>query len=300
MHDLSACPVCGSERIRHQSTAPTTRGNDQREWRIDRCEGCSHGFMNPQPTWAELETYYSGSYAPYDPSHGGRAPDDQIVEKARTEGEFRHVKITPGMRILDVGCGAGFFLRIASRLGADVQGVEPSDIAASRARQSGLQVQTGTVADFVRDNPGRQFDLITANHVIEHVPDPVQTLGLMKGLLAPGGIVWIAVPNSVCWFSRKLGEQWFSLDVPLHLMQFTLKSLARTGELAGLKVRSMATYSLPRSTADCLRMLLRRRLLIPHKVTGRIGLIDTVIAPRLARRHDADAEGEAILAEFVA
>ena len=47
-----------------------------------------------------------------------------------------------------MGCGGGYFLRIAARLGAEVQGVEPSDIAASRARAEGIAVFTGTLEDY--------------------------------------------------------------------------------------------------------------------------------------------------------
>src|SRR5437660_1324092 len=112
MRQLSACPVCESTRIRHELDAPTTRGLDRKVWRIDRCEECTHGFVNPQPTWDELEAYYTESYDAYDPSHGAEASDDVVFEKARRDGEFRHVRISQGTRLLDVGCGAGFFLRI--------------------------------------------------------------------------------------------------------------------------------------------------------------------------------------------
>ena len=117
-------------------------------WNVDRCNTCSHGFMNPQPSWEELTPYYSADYDPYDPSHGASNADDKVVEQARQSGEFRHVKIVPGSRILDVGCGGGYFLRIAALLGANVEGVEPSAIAAERARASGLTVFTGGVEDY--------------------------------------------------------------------------------------------------------------------------------------------------------
>ena len=69
MRRLCTCPVCGSENIRHDFTAPTTRQTDMRQWKVDRCETCSHGFMNPQPSWDDLAPYYSKEYDPYDPSH---------------------------------------------------------------------------------------------------------------------------------------------------------------------------------------------------------------------------------------
>jgi 2-polyprenyl-3-methyl-5-hydroxy-6-metoxy-1,4-benzoquinol methylase len=113
MEKLIRCPVCRSENIRLDFTAPTTRKTDSRQWHVDRCETCSHGFMNPQPSWEELAPYYSKDYDPYNPSHAAHGPDDEVVAKAQRTGEFRHIKIAPGNRILDVGCGAGYFLRIA-------------------------------------------------------------------------------------------------------------------------------------------------------------------------------------------
>ena len=87
MQTLCACPVCKSEKIRHDFDASTTRGMDEKVWSIHRCEACSHGFMNPQPSWDELEAYYSASYDPYDPSHGAAAQDDAVVEKAGRDGD---------------------------------------------------------------------------------------------------------------------------------------------------------------------------------------------------------------------
>ena len=109
METLSKCPVCESGRIRFDYEAPTTRRMDSRMWRVDRCEACSHGFMNPQLSWDELSAYYSALYDPYDPTHGADGSDDQVVARATREGRFRHIAIGKGDRILDVGCGAVTF-----------------------------------------------------------------------------------------------------------------------------------------------------------------------------------------------
>jgi 2-polyprenyl-3-methyl-5-hydroxy-6-metoxy-1,4-benzoquinol methylase len=254
--------------------------------------------MNPQPSWDDLAEYYADSYAPYDESHGCETSDDVAVERARQEGEFRHVRITPGLRLLDVGCGGGFFLRIAARLGAEVQGIEPSETAASRARATGVPVATGVAEDCAESFGDRRYDLITANHVIEHTPDPIRTLGAMRQMLAMDGTIWIAVPNADCTFRHQLHSRWYSLDVPLHLMQFTMKSLRLAGERAGLRLISVRTHSLPSSTAAGLREVLRRRCLIPLRVTEQVGLFNKSVGPWLARRQDAQLQGEAIIAEF--
>ena len=292
MRDLTHCPVCGSDRIHHDFAARTTRKIDERIWQVDRCEDCTHRFMNPQPSWDELARYYSENYSPYDPGTGN---DDEIVAEAQRTGELRHIKIAPGEKLLDVGCGGGSFLRIAARLGAVVEGVEPSRVAAERCRSAGLEVFTGTLEQFAETHPERRFDILTANHVLEHVPDPVATLSVMKGRLSPGGRIWIAVPNADCYFCQTIRDVWHSTDLPYHLMQFSPKSLRVACERAGLDIRSLATYSLPSAVGSSIRQLLRYGYRVPYRLTSRVGLIDSYFAPRLARRLDAESRGEAIL-----
>jgi 2-polyprenyl-3-methyl-5-hydroxy-6-metoxy-1,4-benzoquinol methylase len=262
---------------------------------------CEHGFLNPQPSWEELAPYYGAGYHAYDPTHGAAdQDDDQLVNDARKRGEFRRIPIRPGSRVLDVGCGGGMFLRIRKRLGDEVQGVEPSPIGAERARAAGLPVFLGTVEQFAAQHPDRKYDIITANHVLEHVPQPVATLEVLRQLLVPGGYLWIAVPNAACVFCQSLRDVWHSTDLPFHLMQFTPRSLQVAGERAGLVVRSLSTDSMPSAVGASIRQWLRRRYKVPQRLTLRIGLIDTIVAPRVGRRLDASSQGEAIMVEFVA
>jgi 2-polyprenyl-3-methyl-5-hydroxy-6-metoxy-1,4-benzoquinol methylase len=299
MIDLKSCPVCGSDNIRHDYTAVTTTRSDEKRWQFSRCDSCPHGFLNPQPTWGELEPYYSPDYPPYDPFHSALASDDEVVAEARRRGEFRHVTITEGQRVLDVGAGAGFFLRIAVRLGAVATGVEPSPVAAERARQKGLKVFTGTVEMFAQAHSDQAFDLITANHVLEHTPDPVETLAAMKKLLGRGGgVIWISVPNADCYFCPKLKGSWHSADLPRHLMQFSSASLTRAGDRAGLAVESLRTFSLPGAVGESVRELLRHRHLVPRRLTAPMTWFDVALGPRLGARMDRQTRGEASLVRF--
>jgi 2-polyprenyl-3-methyl-5-hydroxy-6-metoxy-1,4-benzoquinol methylase len=202
--------------------------------------------------------------------------------------------------VLDVGCGAGWFLRISKKLGAIEQGIEPSEYAAALAKKQGLSVFQGTLESYVEQAPlGTQFDIITANHVIEHVPRPVDTLRAMKGLLAPGGYAWIAVPNADYPICRSLEGRWYSSDLPYHLMQFTPTSLAEAGRRAGLKVRSQTTESIPQFVAASMRLYLRYKWKLPRRLTQKLRVIDTA-SNWYAHRMDAKIAGEAILTEFVA
>jgi len=301
MQQLEKCPVCQVDSIRFDYTGMTSNAKiDTRTWDVWSCKSCGHGFINPQPSWEDLEPYYSSNYVAYDPLHGSVGDDEKTVSHALAEGKHRHVPLQPGTRLLDVGCGAGFFLRVAQKLGAIVQGVEPSAHGAKLARESGISVFHGNLEAYISSGEAGQFDVITANHVIEHVPNPVETLAMMKTLLAPGGYIWIAVPNAKYPLARKLKGLWHSTDLPWHLMQFSPESMALTGQRAGLKVRSQKTESIPRIVAGSLRLYLRYCWWLPRRLTLKIGLIDSRWAPGFARRMDQQCSGEAVITEFIA
>jgi 2-polyprenyl-3-methyl-5-hydroxy-6-metoxy-1,4-benzoquinol methylase len=255
--------------------------------------------MNPQPSWDELSVYYSSNYSPYEPMHGSDADDAASAAQARSAGKLRHILLPTGLRVLDVGCGGGYFLRVARLLGADVEGIEPSPHGVEQARKSGLQVFNGTVQDYEQSAGANRFDVITANHVVEHMPNPVEALVAMRNLLKPGGYIWIAVPNAGYPLAVKLRGRWHSSDLPYHLMQFTAHSLATAGERARLKLRLLTTESLPQPTAASIRLYLRYRWGLPRRITERVNWIERIWAPKLARKMDSKCSGEALITELI-
>src|SRR5262249_57535140 len=122
-------------------------------------------------------------------------------------------------RYLDVGCGSGGALGVARALGWRVAGIEMDDAAAAKARRFTDELHVGDVltAPFA---PGR-FDVVTAFHVLEHVPDPVAAARRMLDWLAPGGLLIVEVPNAGGLGARLFGGAWAGLELPRHLSPFT-------------------------------------------------------------------------------
>jgi SAM-dependent methyltransferase len=231
--------------------------------------------------------------------HGAKYSDDEEVKRALETGVIRFIKVPAGLRLLDVGCGGGWFLRICKKLGADVHGVEPSPHGAEISRRQGLNVFHGTLDEYAdRQDTATKFDVITANHVLEHVPDPVATLAIMKQLLAPGGYIWIAVPNAAYPIARALKGQWHSSELPYHLMHFCRQSMTEAGRRAGLRVRNQLTESATPHVAASIASFLRIRFYIPYRLTIRSRVIHA-IAQRYATRADSRTMGEGLLTEFV-
>lgn len=137
-------------------------------------------------------------------------------------------------RYLDVGCGSGGALGVARALGWQVAAIEVDEAAAAKARRFTRELHVGDVltAPFAS---GR-FDVVTAYHVLEHVPDPVAVIRRTLAWLAPGGLLIIEVPNAGGLGAGLFGKAWSGLELPRHLSHFSPETLERAVEQAGGRV----------------------------------------------------------------
>jgi SAM-dependent methyltransferase len=142
-------------------------------------------------------------------------------------------------------------------MGWRLAGIELDPEAAGKAR--------GVTPDiFVGDPrqapfPPASFDLITAFHVLEHLPDPLGALRAMLGWLAPGGLMIVEVPNADGLGARLFGRYWSGLDFPRHLVHFTPRTLGALVERAGGRVVARVHRTKPRYLTRSLRHWLRAR-----------------------------------------
>jgi SAM-dependent methyltransferase len=135
-------------------------------------------------------------------------------------------------RILDIGCGQGSFMLALKRAGYDqVEGLEVDEMAVAHCRACGLTVHEGNIlsADMA---PYGRYDLITMQHVLEHLPKDrmIETLRKLKEMLTEGGALYLAVPNA----QANTGAYWAFEDFT-HTFLFTSGSLYFVGRKAGYR-----------------------------------------------------------------
>lgn len=137
-------------------------------------------------------------------------------------------------KILDVGCGLGFFLEAAREKGWEVQGVEVSKYAASYvSRNLKIKVFQSTLENL--HLPPKSFDVITLFALVEHLVNPLQTLLEVKRLLKPGGLLVLTTPNQGSVTTKILGSRWFQYKYQGHLYFFNPKTLKILLKRAGFQ-----------------------------------------------------------------
>jgi 2-polyprenyl-3-methyl-5-hydroxy-6-metoxy-1,4-benzoquinol methylase len=147
----------------------------------------------------------------------------------------------PGGCLLDIGCGRGRFLTVMRLLGWRIHGIEPDERSAENARRSsGARIDAHLEDDLY---PPEHFDVITMNHVLEHIADPVTVLARCFRLCRPGGLLGVVVPNWRALSHRLFGRDWYALEPPRHTVMYEPRTLERTLERAGFRVRSLRTTS---------------------------------------------------------
>lgn len=157
-------------------------------------------------------------------------------------------------RVLDVGCGAGLAAEALAREGFDVMGIDaaPAVIAAAVAHAQGaalrLRYRVATTDDLLAE--GETFPVITALEVIEHVADLDAFVAGLRGLLAPGGLLFLSTLNRTkrSWVTAKLGAEYVLrwLPVGTHDWNRFLTPAEMAGLLrdAGLRVSETAGLSM--------------------------------------------------------
>jgi 2-polyprenyl-3-methyl-5-hydroxy-6-metoxy-1,4-benzoquinol methylase len=205
-------------------------------FQIALCRTCGVAQTLPRPDERELSRYYPPRYYPT------RAPAPAVYE--RTIGREQKEKLRflkrfrSGGTLLDIGCGAGYFVREASLAGFDAQGIELSADAASFGRsQWNLRIAEGDIRNAAYKNGS--FDVVTLWHVLEHLPDVHAMLAKTCSLLTHSGIVVVAVPNFGSVQARLFRGRWYHLDVPRHLFHYSPSSLSTVLAQHALVVRGI-------------------------------------------------------------
>jgi SAM-dependent methyltransferase len=240
--------------------------------------------MSPRPAFDERRRSFSDLYPLFDWALGRkRANADDMIRRYTNQIREINERQRPG-KLLDVGCGDGYFLLGMQRRGWEVRGIELHEKVAAYARDEvGLDVMTGAEHEV---DWGGKYDCITIMGVLEDVDDPNACLGRCLEHLNDDGLLVVQTHNVGSWEARLFGPHWFNIEAPRHVWHFSPKTLEQILRNNGFNQEQLLHYGAAFVTQRSIEN--RRGKVFPSSILDRairktIVMPAAVITPKLGQ-----------------
>ncbi|HEX8639653.1 MAG TPA: class I SAM-dependent methyltransferase [Allosphingosinicella sp.] len=194
--------------------------------RLYRCEATGTEFWRPTELAGDEQFYRRLS-----------AVARRYYQEWRWEYDLVHPHLGEDSRLLEIGCGRGYFLRSTEGKVGFAKGIEFNrEAIANKVTRWAVEATTIEQAAAAE---GASFDLVCSFQVLEHVVDPASFIRGAVAALKPGGTLALSVPNQAHRPFRRRSDP---LDLPPHHMNhFTHETLVRTAGVFGLEPISVHT-----------------------------------------------------------
>lgn len=225
------CLFCGAPTRLHLDGVVDNRFGTPGTYRVLACDACGGRQTSPRPDGPALKALYEAQY-----NYGGKTDRTYSATREKflfspfyrmllaVDGDISfHARAGKG-RLIDIGCNEGRGLELYKRNGFAPEGLELNSNAAAVARSRGFSVHETLIEDF---RPAAPYDVAVLSNVLEHALDPRDMLRHVKRILAPGGEVWISLPNVESALAARYGAAWVNWHVPFHIVHFSKDRLHR-------------------------------------------------------------------------
>lgn len=236
--NIEKCPLCGSPDLKKVFDVVDHFSSGE-SFPVCDCRSCGFRFTNNFPSEDLIGKYYdSPDYISHSDSDKGIANKlyhltrrYMLAEKAKLVSCYAGGE--PG-RLLDVGCGTGYFLQTAKEKGFTVTGIEKNERARMHAiTRFGLDVKDDKSFFDIADG---SFNVVTLWHVLEHLEHLNESIKKVRDILTPDGIAVMALPNHQGYDARFYQTSWAAYDVPRHLWHFSANAIEKMLNKHRLKI----------------------------------------------------------------
>ena len=199
---------------------------------IVRCLSCGLYRTQPAPVNGNLKAL----------SYTSMEDEPEILRKRRRRAHkkitsviARETAATSGIKILDIGCSVGYFVKYAKDKGFNCFGLDINTGSIEYARRdlnlSSLCIAEADALPFGKD----VFEAIVLSHVLEHLANPPECLRQIRRVLKPGGILLVIVPHHRGLIARLRPLSWLGWSPQTHYWHFTPEVIIQLLKEAGLK-----------------------------------------------------------------
>lgn len=267
------CPLCGDAK----TAQLFEKEFKNRTWHLSQCETCGIHFTDPQPTVDDMRLFYEGDYH-------AQLRQPEVAERIHGRKflgyrEWMLRYLGPG-RSLDIGCATGLFVRLLKDAGFQAEGIEANSLSAEwGSRHYEVPIRQGLFDPST--SAEANFDLVTMCDVLEHTPHPLDYLRSLRGVINPGGHVFVTFPDIesiesryFLFLSTALRRNWLwrNCHVPLHTWEFTPTTAERMFTQAGFEMVAFSRQTESASFGGAMAIFdLPTKLLAIPAVGGRFG-----------------------------
>ncbi|HLV01087.1 MAG TPA: class I SAM-dependent methyltransferase [Acidobacteriota bacterium] len=241
------CPVCEypSSKPRYELTDRFFKTTKE-HFLLYQCRSCGLLFQDQDQVQDRLSEFYPSGY--WWESNGTVSSFERFYrENVIRLDHLRFLKsiFRPprNLRLLDIGCGSGAFVKVAREAGFDAYGLESSPTAVRLAEKEvpGC-IFSGSEEQLIERE--EKFDIVVLFHCLEHIPNPFRYLKRLQNLLNRPGSLIVQVPNLASWQAKLLGSRWYGLDCPRHVCNYTSYSLLHLLSRSGYRIQRLRYFSL--------------------------------------------------------
>ncbi len=258
MVNQKTCPCCGGRKLESYCKIG--------EYRILKCSACGSGFTFPRIRGETLSKFYRNEYY-------SERPLFPIINRLLNLNRISQIQKYKGSgRVLDLGCGDGKFSAAFDKRFWEVSGL---DISKEACQLTGRYIKDVFCGNLYQAHyPDDYFDLVTANHTLEHFADFPEILSEVKRILKPNGYFYVEVPNFQSLGTLLLKGEWPTInDLPRHMNHFSE---------AGLIYLTSGNFEIVKRTNnffyDIFFLFFLTRLYISRKTKNRVvGIISAII-----------------------
>ncbi len=240
------------------------------EWNINQCRTCRLIWLDPMPITEDLPKLYTNYYThkgSIDSDHRASGLFVKLYRAAQRgylarkynymlngigvvglllslifnllpnrriglDYPFKWLSKSTKGRMLEIGCGAGTLLNTMGNWGWAAEGIDFDSAAVEGAKDAGLDVTQGDLLSQGYDDAA--FDAVVISHVVEHLPNPIDTLRECRRILKTAGVLLIITPNSESLGHRLFKRDWRGLEPPRHLKVYNQRAMRELVREAGM------------------------------------------------------------------
>jgi 2-polyprenyl-3-methyl-5-hydroxy-6-metoxy-1,4-benzoquinol methylase len=232
-----SCPTCGAREARHEL--------DKDHMQLVRCAACDLVYVTPTFDEAHYKRVYASQEYQDIVRDLGIKSHEYRMQRFGRERVGLMADHLPGVatpRYLDVGCSTGFVVEAARDAGWTSVGLDLNPSAVEFGRSRGLDLRPVALEDAAFE--AGSFDAVSLFDVLEHLLDPLRTLRACTRLLAPGGIVFLYVPNYDSASRLLMGKDAHFIWPTHHLNYYTPATMRDLMARQGLETVYLATEGL--------------------------------------------------------